>query len=284
MKKESLFNVVGSVLFALSILWFGVHVFHVDQKVDHISRPAKLFGPHHIESTKLSKFDFPNTMSHDLNKFCYLFCQQPLFWLAKGEHAYIFETKDGRHVVKFLSLRLPQKQVRTMALSAQLAFDVLPEETGMLFLHLNRTTRVARGVMITDFYGQQHRICGDNTRFIVQKKAAPFFPTLATLIEEGRIEEAKKRIDQVIELLRAVASKNISDGLDAFGLNDSIGFTSERAIYVDTWNFYRVPFIDVHARMRYEFYVRLNPLKKWLDIVSPELAAYFRSKREGYAR
>jgi hypothetical protein len=273
---------VAALVFAVTIISFGAYLFHLDKKVDHISRPVHLFSPHQIESLNLSKTDFPDTMPHDLNKFCYIFCQQPLFWLAKGEHSFVFVTKNGAHVVKFLPLRQRPKVLQQMALSSQLAYDLLRAETGLVYLHLNRTARIARGICLTDFYGQQHRICGDNTRFVVQLKASPLFPTLFELIKNGKIEEAKARIDQVIDLLQTIAEKKISDGGEVSSLNDVIGFTPERAIFVDTWEFFKAPYIDVKARMQYELGVRLNPLKKWLDIVSPELAEYYRCKRDAY--
>jgi hypothetical protein len=282
--KNSIFKVLGALAFALVIIGFGAYVFHLDQKVDHIYRPARLFSPSHIESSNLSKSAFPDTMSHDLNKFCYIFCQQSLYWVGKGEHTYVFETKDRSHVVKFLPLRTRAKQLRQMALSSQLAFDSLRDETGLLYLHFNRTTKIARGIVLNDFYGQQHRITGDNARFIVQKKATPFIPAMTALIREGKIEEAKRRLDQVFELLQSVAEKKISDGVDVYNLTDVIGFTPERAIYIDTWSFFKAPFIDLNSRMKYEFFVRLSPLKKWLDIASPQLAEYFRSKREIYTK
>jgi hypothetical protein len=280
MRKTTLFNGLASILFAGLTIYFGVYLFHVDQKVDHIYRPARLFNPCHIESPELSKFDFPDTMTHDLNKFCYIFCQQLLLWHHKGEHCYVFVTKDDRHVVKFLPIQLSKRHLNHAILSAQLGFDELQKETGLEFLHLNRTTRTARGMALDDFYGVHHRICGDNARFIVQKKASLLYPTLSALIREGKVEEAKKRIDQVIELFYSLAKKKISEGDDDSCLNDSVGFTKDRAIFVDTWNFSKIPFIDVSARMRYEFRMRLDSLKKWLDIMSPELASYYRAQRE----
>jgi hypothetical protein len=282
MRKDSIVKIFSTFAFAAILIGFGVYVFHLDHKVDHLSRPVKLFSPLHIESLNVSKSDFPDLMPHELNKFCYIFCQQNLYWIGRGAHAYVFETKDCCHVVKFLPLRTRPKQLREMALSSQLAFDSLRQETGLVYLHLNRTVRVARGILLTDFYGQQHRIDGDNTRFIVQKKASPLIPTLAALILEGKIEEAKTRIDQVIDLLQTVAEKKISDGGDLYSLTDVIGFTQERAIYMDTWTFFKAPFIEVNARMKYELFGRLNPLKKWLDIASPQLAEYFRNKRDAY--
>lgn len=281
-KQNSFFSIVLFVLLTVCALVFGVHLIHIEQKIDHVSIPAKLFKPHDIESPNLSKFAFPDTMSHDLNKFCYIFSQQSLYWLHKGENCYVFETKDGSRVVKFLPLKMKQKLLRQVVLSSQLAFDLLAQETGLEFLHLNRTNRVTRGMSLTDFYGQQHRIYGDNTRFVVQKKASLLFPTLHALIQKGEIEQAKKRIDQVVDLLEALAIKKVSDGGDEYSLNDVIGFTADRAIYMDTWKFFKAPFLDVKSRMSYEFRVRLSPLKKWLDIMSPELAEYFRVKRDTY--
>lgn len=279
MKKITVFNLFASLIFLALFIYCAVYLFHVSQKADHIYRPAQLFNPHHIESPDLSKCDFPDTMSHDLNKFCYIFCQQQLIWMHKGEYSYIFSTKDDRHVVKFLPLQKLSRRFTQTLLSAQLSFDELRDETGLEYLHLNRTTRTARGMSLVDFYGQQHRICGDHTRFIVQKKASLLFPTLTQLIEEGKLVEAKKRIDQVLDLTLSMAKKKISDGEDEGFLHDAVGFTEDRAIYLDVWQFSKVPFLDVAARMRFEFRIRLEPLRKWLSIMCPDLAVYYRERR-----
>ena len=282
MRKTTIFTTVFSLVFAVLAIYFTVYLLHMDQKIDHIYRPTRLFSPTSIESPDLSKSDFPDTMTPALNKFCYIFCQQSLSWMHKGEHCYVFSTHDGRHVVKFLPLKMAKRRLSQAVLSSQLAFDEIPEETGLKFFHFNRTVRVSRGIALDDFYGQRHRIIGDHTRFIVQERATPFFPMLASLIRAGKIEEAKKRIDQVMDLLYVLAQKKISDGDDESFLNEAVGFTEDRAIYLDTWHFSHIPFIDVSSRMKYELKVRMEPLRKWLSFMSPELAQYFVDRRNQF--
>jgi len=144
-----------------------------------------------------------------------------------------------------------------------------------LFVHLNRTEDKIKGIKLIDFSGQSYRIRGDETSFIVQKKADYVLPTLKALMAKGDQEPAKARLDQIFDLLLILAQKGFLDGDTALMRNNNIGFSDNRAIYIDTGHITRHANVNLYERMKFEFDVRLAPLHDWLKVRYPVLAEYY---------
>lgn len=283
MSKRNFFFTCATAVLTLFLITSVVYIVHLKEKVKKFSSPSLLFSAKRIEAENLSKVDVPDVMSRDLNKFCFILCQNTFTWQRKGQNVFIFSSKDDKYMLKFLPAKVRADNVKAFQAvldSVQLSYDNLREETGLEFLHLNKTTKAVRGISLIDFYGNQLRVCGDFTRFVVQKKAKLLQPFFKELMDQGNIIEAKRRVDQIMELILSLARKKISDGEDDLILNDCLGFTEKRAIYLDTWHFFKVPDIDVKKRMQYEFKVRLKPFEKWLGRTYPELGQYYQEKKE----
>lgn len=302
MKKFSM-AAFFSLLSVCMLVFVTIKTIELEQKMTQLVRPAKLFTPSAIIS------DFPHnpqwdvkiTPSHD--RFFHIVSQQPLYWLGKGMQAVAFETEDKKFVVKFFLLsRLRSseekkwfsslfssgkrekethklQQRNELFASAKMCFEELPEETGFIYVHLNKTADKIKGVKLIDKYGQSHRIRGDDVCFVVQKKASYIISTLSKLMDAGNFDKACQRLDQIFDLLLRVAKKGFVDGDDALIRNNNIGFSHDSAIYIDTGHLVRADKIDLLARMQHEFDVRLEPLEKWLDVMYPELGQYFAKRR-----
>jgi hypothetical protein len=113
----------------------------------------------------------------------------------------------------------------------------------------------------------------------VQKKAKLVIPTIAACMEKGNIELAKARINQIFDLLLSLARKGFIDGDEALIRNNNMGFSEDRAIYIDTGHIYKTNNLNVFERMKFEFQVRLDPLEKWLSVQYPELGDYYHKRR-----
>jgi hypothetical protein len=257
-----------------------------------------------IESTFAYRPDWDVKISSDHDRFFYVVSQQTLYWLGRGMQAVVFETQDQKYVVKFFQIgRLKEPESKgffkdlfsketpeknrerihhreEIFSSSKMCFEELQEETGIVYVHLNRTKDKIRGVKLVDKYGQSHRIRGDDASFVVQKKASCVVPTLCALMENNKQAEAEARIDQILDLLLTMARKGFVDGDDALIRNNNIGFSQNRAIYIDTGHLFKAENLDVAERMRYEFQVRLEPLEHWLNVAYPSLGAYYRQKKE----
>jgi hypothetical protein len=303
MKKKLLFAVMALLSFGF-LTYLAVKTSHINDKLAQMARPARLFSPTLIQSQFEPRPEWNVKISPDHDRFFYVVCQQTLYWLGRGMQAVVFETQDNKYVVKFFQLgRLREPVSRgffknlfskeseakridrvnhreEIFVSSKICFEELQEETGIVYVHLNRTNDKIKGIKLVDKYGQSHRIRGDDASFVVQKKAKLVIPTLTKLMESGQIDTAKIRLNQIFDLLIVMARKQFVDGDDALIRNDNLGFTENRAIYIDTGHIFRAHNLDVLERMRYEFQVRLDPLEHWLNISFPELGAYYHQRRE----
>ncbi len=301
--KNKIFPVSMTIACTLMLIYVTVQLFRIDDKMSQIARPARLFNPKLIESHFPPRKEWEVKVSSDRERFFSTVCQQTLTWLGRGMQAVVFETQDEKYVVKFFQLgRLREnldrgfvqnlfsqetKEKRQERLahreeifsSSKMCFEELQDETGIVYVHLNRTKDKVQGIKLVDKYGQSHRIRGDDSSFVVQKKAKYLIPTINKLMEHGKVEETQARVNQVFELLISLARKGFADGDDALIRNNNIGLAEDRAIYIDTGHLFRAPNLDVAERMRYEFQVRLDPLEKWLNIAYPEIGAYYRERR-----
>lgn len=301
--KRSYVTCFFAVLGISILVFLTIKTVQMDKQISQIARPSKLFTPANIISDfpYNAKWEVKLSPSHD--RFFYVLSQQPLYWIGKGMQVVVFETSDKKYVVKFFQLshikanskrswykrifsseskeqkRQRKERKDELFASSKMCFEELPEETGFVYVHLNRTNEQIKGVKLIDKCGQSHRIRGDEACFIVQKKASYIIPTFVKLMESGEFQKACRRVDQIFDLLLGVAKKGFVDSDDALIRNNNIGFSEDRAIYIDTGHLSRARELDLHKRMSYEFDVRLEPLQKWLDIMYPTLAKYYAEKR-----
>lgn len=303
MKKNIFFALTAFLIFGF-LAFLSVKMVHLDDKVTQLARPARLFSPSLIQSQFEPRPEWQVKISPDHDRFFYVVCQQTLYWLGRGMQAIVFETQDGKYVVKFFQLgRLREPSSRGFVknlvskepedkrkervnhreeifLSSKMCFEELQAETGIVYVHLNRTKDKIKGIKLVDKYGQSHRIRGDDASFVVQKKASLLIPTLTKLMDTGDVAGAKARLDQVFDLLLSMARKHFVDGDDALIRNNNLGLTEDRAIYIDTGHIFRAHNLDVLERMRYEFQVRLEPLEHWINVLYPELGVYYRQRHD----
>lgn len=230
---------------------------------------------------------------------------QPYYYLGHGFQCYAFASQDGKYVLKFIREQrlqppllfhlLPnfwffksikeekeafgRKRADYLFRSLKVAFEDVPSETGLLFVHLNKTKGVHPVVTIYDKANGRHEVALDEHEFVLQKRALAIKPTLEGLVEEGKIQEAKGRIDQIFSLLYTCAKKGIADNDNQLIRKNNLGFLPQCAIYIDTGKITRKESMKTKARFAQDLQ-RLKPLHEWLQNLSPELADHFLETQE----
>ncbi len=225
---------------------------------------------------------------------------QPYYYLARGFQCYAFQSQDGKYVLKFVRhqrLRLSdfanalpdwgfiarwkkrkvadgKKRAQYLFRSWKVAFEEVPEETATLFVHPNKTKNKLGAVSITDRIGNTFSIDLDEYECMLQRKARWIEPVIEELMHAGKTEEAKKRIDQIFQLLADCAHKGIQDTDGALIRKHNMGFLDDRAIYIDGGKLARKGRIREKDNFAADLR-RLRPLRKWLVARYPELATYF---------
>ncbi len=221
---------------------------------------------------------------------------QKFHYLGCGGQSFVFVSEDNDYVIKFFKhrktrkpwLRFPVPGMEHSRLkklnralfklnrdftSYKIAFEELREETGLIYLHLNKGTGLNRSLRIVDKIGIEHEIDLDKIEFIVQKRAELLYPRIQTLMETGDAPSAKQAVNAILETIVSRCKKGIFD--EDPRIHNNLGLLREKAIFIDVGRF-------VHDTTRMSSDVYINDLKiitgkrfrPWLERNYPELAVY----------
>ena len=150
---------------------------------------------------------------------------QPYSYLDNGVQSFVFASSDGQYVIKFFrhdhldgpfwltphQKAKKQAQLHKEFLSYKLAYENLCEQTGLVFLHLNKTNDLHLTLDLVDKLGIHHPIPLDKYEFLLQKRASLLYTALNQMIEENRLSDAKETLSKLVGLLAKRAEKGISD-------------------------------------------------------------------------
>ena len=227
---------------------------------------------------------------------------QRFTYLGSGGQAYAFLSEDGNYVLKFFKhhlRRLPfwlkvlplpsrfaikkeikrekrqQKLLRDFE-SYKIAYQILPEESGLLYAHLNKTKDLKKQARIVDKLGIEHKVDLDGVEFVVQKRASLVFPHLDTLIEQGKIEKAKRSIDALFFLVTSRCQKGIYD--EDPRIRHNMGFVEDKAILIDVGRLRKDPQRKDPEVQKKDLLKITAHLQVYLKEHSPDLYEYLKKK------
>ncbi len=199
---------------------------------------------------------------------------QPYRFLGKGAQSFVFASDDGKYVIKFFRhhhLKKNSKLAKDFG-SYKLAFDRLRNETGLLYLHLNKTTNLHQTLDLVDKIGIHHPIDLDQYEFLVQKRAVLSYEALAQWIAEGKINEAKEALTGLVQLLSTRSKMGIHDKDP--DLNTNFGFIGTQPIQFDIGRFkLRETATDPNELVRIT-----DNLHQWLMQRVPELDEHLKEE------
>jgi len=237
-----------------------------------------------------------SSLSEEENKDLKKALDQPYRFLDKGAQCYVFLSQDGRYVIKFFKLHALQPPIalRTVQLpfylqrvwvqkllekrqsltktftSYKIAFEEMKEETGILFLHLNKTDHLKQKLVILDNLGISHPLDLDKMEFLVQKRASLFYPFLETSIQEQGMEPAKRILSDLVQFLVIRNRKEIFDKDP--DLTTNFGFLDGKLIQIDVGRF-RKESQRKDPKVYHDEIVRITDLfNKWLKVHYPALS------------
>lgn len=182
---------------------------------------------------------------------------QPFYYIGKGAQSYAFHSKDDQYVIKFFKFKhlkphwfmeiLPpippiaqykkkqairkERKLYGVFASYHLAYEVHRPESGLLFLHLNKTQNLNKTITIVDKVGLSRQISLDDVVFIIQEKARTTRSVLDEALKNGNISLAKQRLNQIINLYASEYRKGIFD--KDHGVMHNTGFVGDRPIHLD---------------------------------------------------
>lgn len=221
---------------------------------------------------------------------------QPFRFLDKGAQSYVFLSQDERYVIKFFKLHslqppmwfqavqfpwplqylriskiLEKRQALAKTFSSyKIAYDELKEETGLVFMHLNKTHCLHHILTVVDNLGISHRLDLDQMEFFVQKRASLFYPFLEKTLEEKKEDGAKKIISNLVQFLVLRNQKEIFDKDPDLATN--FGFLNDKIIQIDIGRFRKDPLRKNPDVYHSEILRITDTFNTWLKMHFPTLS------------
>lgn len=215
---------------------------------------------------------------------------QSFTYLGEGHQSIAFESQDGQYVLKFplrksssshwwrqlpffaqkhqakITHRIHKKLIKDSA-RYLLAFEQLKKETGLVYMHLNRTTSLNRKLQIQDKTGLHHTLDLDHVEFFIQKKAQLILPAIEQWMKDQQIDKAKQGLTNLVKLFYTRFSKGIDDPEQY--LEGNFGFLGTEAVQIDIGHIRKLqqPLAIAKEKVRR----LLAPLKQQLQSNYPEL-------------
>jgi hypothetical protein len=251
----------------------------------------------------LSSFSFHRewepspALSEDLSEISQIL-DQPFYYLAKGAQSYVFASKDGQTVLKFfrlyhlrpplwvtaLALPLPLQPYKIGKMiekrndlnkdfqSYKIAFEEMKEETGLIYLHLNKTSHLNKRLKIYDKIGIAYELDMDGMEFLIQRRASLVYPSIDSLIKTEGVDAAKEAIAALVGLLRSRCEKGIFDKDP--DLNTNFGFLGRCPIQIDIGRFHHKSECKNSEAYRNEILRITDNFRQWLDVNYPPLSEF----------
>lgn len=224
--------------------------------------------------------------------------KQPFKYLGKGCQSYVFKSQDGKYVLKFLKyqrFRTPtyldwldfippvsaykekkalkkREKLDALLSSWKLAYTYLPEETGIVYVHLNQTHFFNEPIHIIDKMGVAHDVPTNDVVFLLQRNANMLCKTLNSAMKEGHIEQAHQILQNLISMLVAEYEEGLGDNDHA--LMQNTGVIGLKPIHIDVGQFSQEERFKTPAIYKSEIFSKTYKFRIWLSKHYPELEQY----------
>lgn len=172
---------------------------------------------------------------------------QPYRYLDRGKQSFVFLSQDERYVLKFfdnrclrsgkipflisISKKRCKKKLDRLFKGYYTASVLDPEHGGLLFMQLMPDASHQLPIKVTDRFGMKHEINLAEIPFVMQLKATPLRELISSLLDEGKVDEAKKRLHQIFKMYLKGYQKGMMDMDHNFMYNT--GFVGDQPIRID---------------------------------------------------
>ncbi len=225
----------------------------------------------------------------------------PYRYLGKGRQCYIFESLDGRYVLKLLRVHrclvpfwakytlLPErfrqkmingrkKYLAFVLESFRIASREFSEGTAVFYDHFSATSDLPSPCTFYDGLGRPHAIDLNRTGFLLQEKKPLMMPQLLQALKGRNREEAAQILDAFLELLSARARLGLLNKDHSFAKNFS--YENGTVIQIDVGSLFRRP--EMSFPETYELSMRegTKRIRQWLLHTDEELLKGFDARLE----
>jgi hypothetical protein len=221
--------------------------------------------------------------------------KQRFHYYKRGAQSFVFLSEDGKTVLKIFNNRLkrlnailslvPWSTKNTEALkqrwnetseSYYIAKTMIPEETGLIYAHLNKESIAKQDITLIDPLGIEHQLSTLTTSFLLQKHSDLIYPVITQLMKDNKIDEAKKTIAALVFLQRSLHKKGISNHDPSIRKN--VGILDGRCITVDVGRFVLQNNQKDDTTLANDSKWVLRRFRKWIAKTHPALLSYLETE------
>ena len=219
-------------------------------------------------------------------------------YLDSGSQSYVFLSEDGQTVLKlfkFQHMRTPpwlecfpqtsylqkkrtqKREVLTKTFdSISLAYDHLREETGLLFIHLCKTTHLKTHLKLVDKIGKTHHLDLDKVEFILQKRGTLAYEKIDQWMQGAQTQKAQVGIRNLLSLALLRCQKGFFDKDPDFSTN--FGFIKEQPFQIDFGRLSIDPREKEPEVYRPEMLRITREFQSWIEKNHPDLLDCFKQE------
>lgn len=229
---------------------------------------------------------------------------QSWHYLGKGCQSYVFESEDGKYVLKFFKYQrfrpqfwlepfsfLPPvknyidkkmvKKYEKLAFFMQawkVAFEELKDESGLVLVHLNKSNHLQQDFVLYDKLGLKHKVPADQVEFLVQKKADGLISWIDQHMKMQQQEIVKLLLDDLVTTLVSEYSRGLSD--DDPALMQNTGVYKNRPFHIDVGQFTKESRYQDPATWHQALFNKTYNFRIWLLRHYPQLGEHLTHRLE----
>ena len=219
---------------------------------------------------------------------------QDFNYLGSGAQCYALLSSDGKYVLKFFKMKhlIPKKWLKLIPLpglekyrfnkihkrilrqqelfaSYKMAYDELKEESGLVYIHLNKSKDLHIHVKLYDRMRNCYVANLDDYEFVLQKKTQLVRDRITALMQRGKREEALEAMHTLLSQVVVQCKKGFVDR-DS-GISHNYGFVGDQVVHFDTGRIIKDENAKNPAFYQREILRVGQKLKSWLAIHYPIL-------------
>ena len=235
----------------------------------------------------------------------HLLCEvlsQTFYCLGAGRQGYTFASQDNKYVLKFFKMHkiLPKNWLRDFPFSLfekyrldnvekrqdlfesifknfKAAYEEMPKETGLVYLHLNKTRDLKTKIKLVDHEGKKWFVDLDTKEFVVQLKAQRVCDYLLELKESE--EQLRSAVRSLLQSVAALCMHGYCDR--SVDICNNFGFADKQAILFDFTHFYADESLKQPRYLQAEVLSAVEKISHWAERFNPDLVNLLQEEAHG---